>query len=189
MPTDYTDQQQIEAYRSRQLNSNEARIAKTLIGAVSRWIDQTTGFKWYSGADAEERYYDGGGEYVFIDPCQAIEGVEYINLTGDITTTYDSSQYQAFPLNEPTKTYLKLLWLRRWPRGEGRIKVTGKFGEDGGVPDDIQLAATILACDWLSNEDNLKSEIIEGYKREFADTADHNPQVDAILAARKRILL
>lgn len=188
----YTTQSQIEGYMGRKLTAEEAVIIPTVIGAVTDWIDKVTGQSWAT-VDGESRIYDGGGgEFLFIDPIIDITSVEYLNLDGTVNYTYDVTvpDYVSYPLNGKTITRLKIAGGRnRWPRGNGRIKITGKWGSVGGVPDDIRLAATITAADWLSNEDKLKSESIEGYSRTFQDTADHNPQVDAILASRRRIVL
>lgn len=188
---DYTTQHQVEGYLTRNLTVHEAKIIKKVIGAVTNWIDRQCGRTWQNSANASEvRYFTGGEVYLFIDPIEEITQVDFLNADGTVNTTYDPAvpDYQALPLNKPTKTYLRRL-AGRWPYGEGRIKVTGKWGESGGIPDDIAIAATILVSDWLSSEDKLKSESIEGYSRTFADVADHNPQVAKILDSRRRVLL
>lgn len=186
----YTTQALIESYRGTKLTTDEARYIKVLIEAVGKWIEGQTGRIWTPSPANTARYFDGGEEYIFLDPVIDIDSVEYLNADGSTNTLYDATvpDYLAYPLNDHTKTSLKRIG-GRWPRGSGRIKVTGKWGERDGIPQDIQHAATVLATDWLNREDKLQSESIEGYSRTFRATTDSNAEVNAILESRKRVLL
>lgn len=185
----YTTQTLIQSYLKRDLTSAEARLTTILIPAIQNWIDRVTGRKWEPVT--ESRVYDGGEEYLFVDPIIDIHQIDFLNPDGTVQSTYSSTtpDYLAYPLNNKTKTQIKLLTHKRWPTGSGRIKITGKWGERDGVPADIQYAATVLACDWLSSEDKLKSESIEGYSRTFQDTQDSNPEIKKVLESRRRILI
>lgn len=184
----YTTQNLVQGYIGRDLTPQEAKIIKMVIDAVGKWIDKITGSSWEPVVEA--RVFNGGEHDIFIDPIIDITKIEYLNTDGSVNTTYvnDGTDWVAYPLNKKTKTSITRLG-GHWPRGSGNIRVTGKWGEVGGVPADLQLAATILVADWLSNEDKLKSESIEGYSRTFADTQDSNPQVDKILSSYRRILI
>jgi hypothetical protein len=184
----YTTQLLVKSYLKRELTADEVRIFNMIADAASEWIDKETGRRWET-VDNETRYFTGGDEFLFIDPIIDITSVEYLDVDGNVSSTYESTDYNRYPLNGGATTHLKLKHYRGFPRGEGQVKITGKWGEVDGTPSDIQFAATVLVADWLSSEDKLKSESIEGYSRTFADVQDNNPQVSKILASRKRILI
>lgn len=181
----YTTQYQIQGYIKRELTPDEARIIKTVIDAVGQWIDRETGRTWEPTAAGTKRVFDGGEPEIFIDGLIDLEAVEALDQYGTVVRTYYDYEYTKYPRNSKTTTSLCLNSGGRWHR---RVQITGKWGEVEGVPADIRLAATILASDWLDNSDKLKSESIEGYSRTFA-VQDSNPQVEQILASRKRVLL
>lgn len=198
----YTTQTLIENYLQRSLNANEIAFLAILIPAVKLWIDRMTS-STFDSASETTRYFDGGGVMVDIDPCTDITDVDSVNT--DNTESYDYTnltEYLAEPQNETVKRYL----VKRdghWPSGTGNIKVTAKFTEyDGGVPDDIEVAATILAAEVLnqgkvaSGGGNVASESLEGHSISYdtsASTMDaiasNNPSIKSILDLRKEIFL
>lgn len=205
--TTYTTQQLITNYLGRKLTPEEAGISKMVAEGVTQWIDKYTGTSFKPSASSIYKYYDSGVARVFIDPVIDVEEVCLLDVTDSVVVTYDPTvpDYKLYPLNSGTKTSIQFTGSRLAPLSNsygadafyetdttlasGRIRVKGKWGEAGGIPSDIQLAATILACDWLSDTDQLQSESIEGYSRSFAATKERNPQVDKILDSRKRIVL
>ena len=180
----YTDQTLITGYLKRNLSEAEATIAKTVIDSVTAYIDTETGQSWSTTDAGVAKLYEGGEKILFIDPIIDIESVEHVNDEGEVLDTYSSTSYTAFPMNADTKTSLEVF--RRWPRG--LIRVTGKWGKAGGIPSDIQLAATILASSVFNNQTgDIKSESIEGYSVTYADVKVNNQQVRDILDGHRSI--
>lgn len=201
----YTNQTKVQGFLKRKFTADESVLLQMLLDAVDKYIDRVTGVTWHSDDGSASRLYSGGGMNVWIDPVSSITAVEWINRYGDVVYTYEEgTHYQAWPLNQSTKTYLTKInyideldsqgdsdYIGRWPSTGQGIRVTGNFGEAGGVPSDISLAATILAADWIKNQASgqLKMEMIEGYRREFWEPSFQNQEVEAILESRRRILL
>lgn len=204
MPT-YTNQTKVQGFLKRKFTDDEAVLLTMLLDAVDKYIDRETGVTWHSDSGSASRLYAGGGMNVWVDPVSSITAVEWINRYGDVVFSYEEgTHYQAWPLNQATKTYLTKInyideldsqgdsdYIGRWPSTGQGIRVTGNFGEAGGVPNDISWAATILAAEWLQAPitGRIRLELIEGYRREFWEPQVQNPQVAAILASRRRILL
>lgn len=190
----YTDQLQITSHLGRDLTEREALIIEGVIEAVTQYIDAEIGISYGVSEAGEARYFEGGDKILFIDPIIDIDSVEYISSDDSVISSWDNSQYLAFPLNTPTKTSLEIRssydlvdsegYGLRFPRG--RIKVTGKWGDAGGVPKDIMYCATILASKFVTETKNIKSENIEGYSVTLAELKDQDPEVMQILSARKR---
>lgn len=184
----YTSQALITSYLKRNLSEHEAALAKTVIDSVTQYIDNETGQTWTTtGTGVSRDYVSNRERIIFIDPILNIESVKHINQHDEVLHEYETSEYAAFPLNATTKTSLQVGAYSRW--GDGRIRVTGKWGNSDGVPSDIQLAATILAAAVFSSgeTDNIKSESIEGYSVTYGDVKTTNQQVRDILDGRRAI--
>lgn len=200
----YTDSTKISNYLQRALTQYETDFLVVLIPAIKLWIDQKTS-STFDIATETTRYYDGGSCSVDIDPCTDVATVSLANLTdGGATTDYDYILYQDYVL-EPQNSNVKKEVVNRYgkfPAGLRRIKVTAKFSEyDGGVPEDIILVATRLACLILTagrsaNTGNVQSESLEGhsitYKSDTSsmdDIADSDPIIKATLELRRELLV
>lgn len=187
----YTTQALIEAYRGTPLTAEEGFTSKMVIDAVTEWIDHECGQSFQPSPPGTTRYFDGGGAFLFIDPLLDLESIEHIDQYGTVLQGYGAEWYLPYPLNGKTITRIKKRY-GCWPGSSGSIAVTGKWGVVGGTPPDVQLAATILACDWFNldiQSNALSRESIEGYERWFRDTAEGNPRVASILQSHRRILL
>lgn len=198
----YTTSTLIEQYLQRSLTASETSFLTTLIPAVKLWIDQKLN-STFDSAGSSSRYYDGGSQYLDIEPCTSVTAVTSMN--DDLTDSYiyeADDEYLLYPLNETVKTEIRARGFK-FPDGDSRIKVTASFSEyDGGVPSDIQLVATRLASGIInqgkvdSSGGNVSSESLEGHSISYdtsisavENIADNDPVVRATLDARKSILL
>lgn len=197
----YTTRAQIEQYLQRTLNTSEVGMLIIVLPSVKKWIDKTLGSTFDEAAESS-RYYVGGTKYLSIDPCTAISEVMAVN--DDLSDSYEytvNTEYIAEPINETVKNEI-IKVNGTFPSGSKRIKVTAKFSEySNGVPEDIQMAATILASEVLNQGrnasvgGNIKSESLEGHRVEY-DTSDNtmealsrdNPHVKGILDLRRELL-
>lgn len=196
--TEYTDLAIISSYLKRDLTNSEVATLSVFLPAIRTWIDRKLGTTFLE-VDATTRIYDGGGRSVDIDPVTDISAVKALHDDG--TDSYDYTnltEYNAYPQNENVKTEI----IRRtgnWPRGAGRIAVTGKFSSyDGGVPEDIQTAATRIASDLIQQgafeSSPIKSETLEGHSVTYGDPqqtvesiATNDPLVKSILDHRREL--
>lgn len=196
----YTTTALIENYLQRTLTANETAFLAILIPAVQIWIDAKLSTTFDSASETT-RYYDGGGTSVDIDPATDITDVDSVN--DDLTEGYDYTdldEYIALPQNQTVKNEL----LKRdghWPNGIGNIKVTAKFSDYvGGVPEDIQVVATVLASEVVnqgmiaSSGGNVASESLEGHSITYDTSsssmdglASNNPNIQSILELRREL--
>ena len=168
----YTTQTLIEQQLQRSLTAYEISSLTTLIPAIKTWIDgdlNTT----FDQASPESRYYDVEGRYISIEPCTSISAVSVVDWYRNVVVTYTSpEQYEALPLNKTVKTQIRL---RYCPIvSDGALKVTATFSQyDGGVPADIQLAATRIASALIGRSasgaetSGVVKESIEGYSVDY----------------------
>jgi hypothetical protein len=168
----YTTQAQIEQQLQRSLNQYEIDSLTTLIPAIKTWIDgdlNTT----FDSASPESRYYDIEGNYISIEPSTSISAVSVVDWYRNVVVTYTSpEQYEALPLNKTVKTQIRL---RYCPIvSDGALKVTATFSQyDGGVPADVQLAATRIAAGLIGRSasgaetSGVVKESIEGYSVDY----------------------
>ena len=169
----YTSNTLIGNFLGRSLTANEQALTVILIPAIQLWLDKKIG-STFDSASETTRYYDGGWKHIDIDPCYDITAIKSLNDDGTDSYTYNptsADRYEviAEPLNSTIKTMLTHRG-GRFPRGTRRIAVTAKFSSssDGAVPNDIQLAATRIAADVLSQGElasnaNVASEALEGH--------------------------
>lgn len=197
----YTSKILVQNYLQRDLNEHEEAFLMVLVPTIERWLDNKMGAT-YGAASETTRYYDGGGTSIDIDPCTSITDVDSVNEDNSDGYDYtDLTEYIALPANETVKTEL-VKRHGRFPRGVGNIKVVAKFSEyDGGVPQDIQTIATIMASEVLNqgavgSTGVVKSESLEGHSITYETSsssldgiASTNPNIKSLLDMRREILL
>src|SRR5262245_32903215 len=100
----YSDLGLVQVYLGRELTVNEqAWLSGTGFEAVKEWIDRKLGTT-FDQASASTRYYDGGKEYLDIDPCTGITAVASVDNEGDENYAYtDLTDFVAEPVNETVK--------------------------------------------------------------------------------------
>lgn len=197
----YTDVTQVSNFLRRDLSDYEKAELSNVIAAVKQWLDKTLNSTFDKVTVATTRYYDGGTQYLDIDPCTTITKVESIGDDGASSYEYTAgTEYIAEPQNETVKRELRKR-LARFPHGLHRIAVTALFTEyDGGVPADIQIAATRLVAGFFnagkiaSVGGNVASESLEGHSityntqvNSFEAIAMNDPTVASILETRKEL--
>ena len=204
----YTTKTQLAKYLKRSLTSDEDALFDTMLGAVTKFINDYTGSN-FDKVDATTRYYDTEGDcgnIIDIDPVQSVTKVS--SLDYDKTVGYDytvDTEYLLEPLNETIKTQL-INRFGHWGRSYQRVAVTGKFSEydyeNDAVPDDIQMAAMRLLGGLFKGDEqtmddgNVKSETLEGHKKDYLTPADgvqslafSDTYVMTVLKSRQQVLI
>lgn len=184
---DYTDQAAVETYLGKTLTADPA----AWIAAVSAFIDKYTGRTFVTDEAPSERLFEGNsGQKLIIDDCIDVTKVEIGDRYGD--NFEETTDYQAFPLNETPKTMLGLK-NRGW--GVGIHRITANWGYSASRPDDIAFAATVLVAGIanfaLQTGSAIKSETIGNYSVSY-DTAQGAADYEramAILDSYRRITI
>lgn len=146
----YTEKAKVEKYLTIDIDESYDAQIDLWIMAVQRYIDNYTGTTF--SAPTETRYFDGNGEReMTIDHFVSITTVEILEASGDdvayTLTEGKGEDFVIFPYNSESAFKLILVLgstIAVWPSGARRVKVTGVWGEKSTVPEDIELAATIL---------------------------------------------
>lgn len=164
----YTNEGDIEKYLGVDISGLSAFIT-TVIAGVTKWIDNYTGKSFE--ADAEEtRYFDGdGSREIIIDSFTGTPSeVKILEVDGDVRNTLDEghgNDYLAYPLNETEKQRLVLTSnasVGNFPNRIRSVQVKAYFRVATSVPEDITLAATMLAAKII--EKSLKGGPIKSQK-------------------------
>lgn len=166
----YTDQTKVEAQLGRSLTASEEIYLDDLIASVDATLDDTMGGS-YGAPSASSRFYDGGWQTMTIDPAYDITAVEVVDSDTSntvIDTFVIGEDVELYPLNDTVKTHITRRNVR-FPRGLGKIKVTGKFSLGATVPGEISYLSTYLVAKTVLNIDRagITSEQIEGYSRQY----------------------
>lgn len=200
----YTNRLLVENYLQRSLTENELALLFMLIPAIKKWLDRKLN-STFDEVAATTRYYDGGVGNLDIDPATDITAVKTLNTDGSTSYDYDLT-ITPDVLYEPRNETVKREIIKRngyFPSGKQSVAVTAKFTEyDGGVPEDIQTVATILAAETInqgklaSSGGNVASEELEGHKISYDTSsnnmdsfADNNPAIKSILELRRELMV
>lgn len=203
----YTNTSNVSQFIDRTLTANEtASLNGFILNAVDAWIDRLLQ-SHFDTVSATTRYYDGGGHTVDIDPVQLVTEVKTIDNDGNDDYIYtENTDYVLEPANETIKR--EIVYRGRYgkyPYGERRVAVTGKFTEydftANAIPSDIVLVATRLAsgvigAGTLAGDGNIESEELEGHKIKYSvqtssisAIAENDPILAGILDARREIYI
>ena len=153
----YADKQDVENYLTIDIDTSFDSQVTTWANAVDRYIDRYTS-KNFEETNKEVRYFDGSGESeLWVDDFTSISSLEILEVgSTDIQkslTQGKDNDYIIYPYNENPKYKIELTpeadlgalgEAGTFPSGDKRVKVEAKWGHDTEVPDDINLAATIL---------------------------------------------
>lgn len=197
----YTNRQMIENYLQRTLAEDEIALLPVVIPAVKQWIDGTVN-STFDEVSATTRYFESDGSSLDIDPCTSVTAVTSNDSSNTAYYSYQTTDYVLEPVNETVKREIRLRY-STFPHGTANIGVTAKFSEyDGGVPEDIAIAATRIAGGILNagkqagDGDNIESESLEGHSIKYSTDnnaiktiADSDPILKAILDGRKEVLI
>lgn len=164
----YTDKEKIEAQLGTSLSSSQETALPYLLGWIDATINSLLGGS-YGQVDPSVRTYEGGYQTLAIDPVSNVTSVTIVDDEGDITHTYELTDYILEPINSETKTYIRKRY-GVFPCGNVNIQIAGDFTLGDNAPDDIVYVATYMACKLFTIETagNIEEESIEGYRRKYA---------------------
>ena len=128
-------------------------IIESVIEAVSRWIDNDTGRRFYRNSSDEVRYYTAeDGAVLLLDDDLGSLTTLLTDDDGDRTyettwgaTDYDKEPYNA-ALDDRPYTCLRITpcGIYSFPTGRKGVKLTGKFGYSTTAPRPIKEACLLL---------------------------------------------
>ena len=183
----YTNQANIEANLGRSLTAGEITMLALHLVTVDGWIDNMLDDIGWNSTSEATRYYDGDTNTLDIDPCNTISAVKSVDTDETTVTDYDiDTDLEACPRNETVKTYIEKR-NSKFPKGVRNIAVVAIFSRGATAPDDIVDLATYLISQFYQSgvKDGLKSEAIEGYRRDFGDflngLKENDPKVKMVL--------
>ena len=143
----YTDANAIAGYLGLTLTSGQQTQAGVLADAATAWIDRHTGRSWQASSPVTDEQHDLIGDTVYLTnlPVASVTTVKTRERYADApTTTLDASQWEL--LDATNGVLLILGWA-----GVGRLAlVTYTHTAPATLPDDVELAATMIAGAWLS---------------------------------------
>lgn len=116
------------------------------------------------------RYYDGGVQYLEIDPCTDLTAVCYVDDDQNVIDTISSSEYTLDPNIRAVKTMIRYR-VGRFPRGFNNIAVTAKFSiyDDADTLAIVKNALLDILTQTIENKENITSESIEGYSVSYGE--------------------
>jgi hypothetical protein len=146
----YANEGQLENYLTIDIdNSLSSQITEWSL-AVDLYIDKYCN-RTFKDEGTETRYFDGdGSKELDIDDFQSLNTVEILEPNSDDTmfslVEGREEDYMVYPYNGIPKYRLIMTPVSKsgnWKKGTRNIKVNADWGR-AAVPEDIQLAATIL---------------------------------------------
>ena len=191
----YTDATAIAGYLGVTLTSPQQTQATTLAAAATAWIDRYTGRSWQASSPITDELHEMVGDTVYLTnrPVTAVTSVKTRERFADAgTTTLDASQWEL--LDATNGVLLILGWA-----GVGRLALVTytHTATAAAVPDDVALAATMIASAWLSQALRPSTEGVEqisvgqnDISVKFAATrGDVPPAALAILNGYRRVVI
>jgi hypothetical protein len=189
----YTDATAIAGYLGLTLTSPQQTQATTLAAAATAWIDRYTGRSWQASSPVADELHELVGDTVYLTnrPVTAVTSVKTRERYADAgTTTLDASQYEL--LDATNGVLLILGWA-----GAGRLALVTYTHSVSAAPDDVELAATMIAAAWLSQALRPSTEGVEqisvgqnDISVKFAATRGDVPMAAlSILKAYRRVVI
>lgn len=169
----YTTKEKVEKY----LDVSISEDISDWVLAIEKWIENYCGTKFEADETASYRYYDGNGlDELIIDDCISVEEVAIKTSDSGDWIELESSEYKLYPLNETPKQIIRLLSIsryRKFPKGNGNVRVKAKWGYSVACPEDVELATTILVAGIYNaskkSDRAIRSEKIGDYSVVFED--------------------
>ena len=177
----YANEGKLEDYLTIDIdNSLSPRIAEWAL-AVDLYIDKFCN-RTFKDEGTETRYFDGDGSLELdIDNFQSLNTVEILEPNSDdamFTLSEGREQdYVVYPYNGIPKYRLIMTPVSKsgnWKKGVRNIKINGDWGRLA-VPEDIQLAATILLAGIIEKGlkgGSVQSESLGDYSVSFKEADD-----------------
>lgn len=185
----YTSKEQIQNFLTIEINSSFDEQISSWISAVEKYIDKYTG-RTFEESVEETRYFDGNGKReIDIDEFLSLSSVDITEISSDDVEISliegKGNDFVTFPYNQIRKFRLILTpesSIASWYSGLRRLKVSGKWGNSESVPDDIQLAATLLVASIVErglNGGKVSSESLGDYSVSFSDMENSSNVLNA----------
>lgn len=177
---EYTTESKIEEYLNVDIATGKAAAA---ILAAQDIIDNYTSRNFKADSTASAKLFNGNNtQALIIDDCVEVTKVEVgSNMWGDSfseqVNTGSTPQYYKLPANYAAdKVPIRKIGLRNmiFISGHANHRITAKWGYSATVPDDISMAATVLASGIYNqnrgeNTGPIKSEKIGEYQVSYAN--------------------
>lgn len=145
----YTDPTKMAAYLGVPFTVNQTPVAQAAADAVTAQIDRRTGRSWQHVGSAvvdEIQPITSGLAFVAYPPVLALGDVEQRQRgNSNDWTLLDPSEYA---LTDPEEGRIEFFSQTLAPNYDARIDYTSAVT---APPDDILLAATVLACYWMTS--------------------------------------
>jgi hypothetical protein len=147
----YTDSDAIAAYLGTTFNAAQEAQATTVAAAVTAWIDQRTGRSWQTSGSVSGELHQVYADKVWLN-APPVLGVSAVSLHPGTAvgswTALDAADYTLF---DAARGLLLL------PLGYGDQYAQVSYTSLATPPDDIMLAADVLAADLLMTTLNPES--------------------------------
>lgn len=167
-------QSEIEQRLGRSLTTDEASAFTLINSANQAYVEKMIGSK-VEAATETTRYYDGGVQYLKIDPCTSITSVKLVDEDQATIETIDSSDYTTEPINSTLKTMIRSRY-GKFYEGFNNMAVTALFSiyADTDTLNIVKNAMLEALVSELADSDNKVRESIEGYSVEYSKTTTKN---------------
>jgi len=142
----YTDASQIANYLGVTLTGAQQTQAGVLADAATAWIDRYTGRSWQATSPVTDELHTVQGDTVYLNrrPVLAVSAVKTRAVYADAPlTTLAVSEWEL--LDAPNGVLRILGWA-----GTGSLATVTYTHSATDAPDDVQLAAAMIAASWLS---------------------------------------
>jgi len=151
----YTTQDKILTYLGLSALPSPLTSLTDFINSVTAFINKYCNRTFE--ASASVKYYDGdGSKTVLIDDITSLTKFEILDEDGNVDYLFDDTSYYFLePINEEFKNKIIInsynAPIGHFIKGHQNIKVTAVFGHSITVPYDIELVATKLVAEILSD--------------------------------------
>jgi hypothetical protein len=161
-------QADLEARLGRTLSNDETTDFVLINAANQVYVERMIGSSLETASEAT-RYYDGGVQYLSINPCTDITAVKLVDEDQAVVETVDTSDYTKEPINKTLKTMVRCRY-GRFYRGINNMAVTAKYSIAGDT-DTVNIVKSAMLdalASEIDNSETIIKESIEGYSVEKA---------------------
>lgn len=177
--------------------SRDAEV-EAIIQAVSRMIDAYTGRCFFTSTNDEARYFTAEDcENLFPDDICSITSIKTDdNADGTYESTWAASDYRTLPLNRSANV-TPILWItlkpngtKSFPRQEGGVEITGKFGYCtlANVPDAVKEACYLQANRLFMRQAAPFGVVGSADMGQLSVLTKLDPDVEMLLASFRRVV-
>ena len=142
----YTDATAIAGYLGVTLTAGQQTQAGVLANAATAWIDRYTGRSWQDDGSVTDELHEVVGDTVYLKnrPVTAVSSVKVRARYADAgVTTLDSGSWELLDAANG------VLLILGWASDSLALVSYTHTATAAAVPDDVALAATMIAASWL----------------------------------------